>query len=80
MAYVNDYKMYVSLAPRLHGLNMQGPFPPAAVPQGGGWRGVVAQRAQPGLHRHFPDAQRAAALHAALRDAAAGLQRPPAGV
>lgn len=55
---------------------MQGPLPPAAVPQGGRRRALVPQRAQPGLHRHLPDAQHPAAVHAALRDAAARLQRP----
>lgn len=56
---------------------MQGPLPPAAVPQGGRRRGLVEEREELGLHGHVPDAQHLAAVHATLRDAAARLQRSP---
>lgn len=54
---------------------MQGPLPTAAVPQSGRRRALVTQRTQPGLHGDVSDAQHPAAVHAALRPTAAGLQR-----
>lgn len=55
---------------------MQGPFSTAAVSKSG-WRStMVSKREKPGLYSHIPDAQHPAAVHAALRSAAVGLQRP----
>lgn len=55
---------------------MQGPLSTATVSKSG-WRStMVSKREESGLYSHVPDAQHPAAVHAALRPAAVGLQRP----
>lgn len=62
---------------RSHAVALQEPLPAAVVPEDRRRRAALAEREESGLCHHVPDALDPAALHAALRHAPPGLQRPP---
>lgn len=55
---------------------MQEPLPAAVVPEDRRCCAEVSEREESGLRHHFPDPLYSSALHAEVRHAASGLQRP----